>query len=83
MSSRFSIDPTNRCAPVCSPIARSPPRYPIVGRAQLPSFTGATAREAGWIWDMRFADAHGMGVYTPARISTTRAAKNFSCLAWC
>uniref|UniRef100_UPI0035CB624E tryptophan halogenase family protein n=1 Tax=uncultured Sphingomonas sp. TaxID=158754 RepID=UPI0035CB624E len=45
-------------------------------RAPLSSFTGATAHEAGWIWDIGLAEAHGVGcVYSSAHIDEDRAAQ--------
>lgn len=48
-------------------------------RAPLASFTGATAHEAGWIWDIGLADAHGVGcVYSSAHIDDARATEILS-----
>ena len=45
-------------------------------RAPLASYTLATAHEAGWIWDIGLADAHGVGcVYSSAHIDDDRAAE--------
>jgi tryptophan halogenase len=45
-------------------------------RSPLPSFTGASAHEAGWFWDIGLADAHGVGcVYSSAHIDDARAAE--------
>lgn len=45
-------------------------------RATLPSFTGATAHEAGWIWDIGLAEARGVGcVYSSDHMDEARAAE--------
>lgn len=45
-------------------------------RTTLPSFTGATAHEAGWIWDIGLAEARGVGcVYSSAHVDDSRAAE--------
>ena len=43
-------------------------------RGPLSSFTGATAHEAGWIWDIGLAEEHGVGcVFSSAHIDEARA----------
>lgn len=43
-------------------------------KAPLASYTLATAHEAGWIWDIGLADAHGVGcVYSSAHMNEARA----------
>ena len=51
-------------------------RLPYAEGAPLPSYTFATAHEAGWTWDIGLAENRGVGcVYSSAHISDARAAE--------